>query len=292
MRPTTFRPAYSNPLWSSDGTTLFFNHIPLDSVYEYPPGSGQILQAFNHDLEGFWSVDTSGQIMRRIYGQGLDSPVLSRDGTSVLYSAGGQIWRTAFAGDSLDPGSTTKMTNSTDGAFNPSLSWNGDRLLYDVGLGTNPGVYICSAAGGPARRVGDPGWYYPDWMPGDTAFAFVGYWPQVTGIGAADTNGISRTLLRTEAIYPRASPDGLRIAFLSHPSLGGGNQLWVMNRDGSQAQQLTTEGSMAGFSWSPDGRQIAYVRFDAVDHSYVNGTIWIIDLATLQKRQVTFNTPP
>ena len=121
MRPTTFRPAYSNPLWSSDGTTLFFNHIPLDSVYEYPPGSGQILQAFNHDLEGFWSVDTSGQIMRRIYGQGLDGPVLSRDGTSVLYSAGGQIWRTAFAGDSLDPGSTTKMTNSTDGAFNPSL---------------------------------------------------------------------------------------------------------------------------------------------------------------------------
>jgi len=278
-------------LWSVDGATLYFNHIPLDSIYEYPPGSGQILQAFNLSLEGFWKADSSGQGMRRIY-EGLDSPTLSRDGAFVLFNAHGQIWKVTFAGDSIDPASAIQVTNSSSGAFGPAISWSGQRLLYFVATGASPGIFIGSSSGGFAQRIGDPGWFSPDWIPGDTSFAFTGYWPQVVGIGVADTNGTNAVQIASEAMYPRVSPTGRRIAYLSHPSAGGAAQLWVVNRDGSQPLQLTTEGCGDGFSWSPDGNQIAYVRFSSVDPSYTNGTIWTINVATMAKRQITFNPSP
>ena len=56
----------------------------------------------------------------------------------------------------------------------------------------------------------------------------------------------------------RFSPDGTRIAFVSHRS--GGPELWVAGRDGSGLQQLTSLGApelLIG-GWSPDGGTIAF----------------------------------
>jgi Tol biopolymer transport system component/DNA-binding winged helix-turn-helix (wHTH) protein len=60
----------------------------------------------------------------------------------------------------------------------------------------------------------------------------------------------------------RLSPDGTRIAFVSARS--GHSDLWVSNRDGSQARQLTNfKGWRAGSPcWSADGASIA---FDALE---------------------------
>jgi Tol biopolymer transport system component len=59
----------------------------------------------------------------------------------------------------------------------------------------------------------------------------------------------------------RLSPDGTRIAFVS--GMSGDSDLWVSNRDGSQARKLTNfRGGRAGSPcWSADGKSIA---FDAV----------------------------
>ena len=40
-------------------------------------------------------------------------------------------------------------------------------------------------------------------------------------------------------IQPRFSPDGTKISFTS--DAGGGDNIWVMNRDGSNARQVTEE---------------------------------------------------
>ena len=66
---------------------------------------------------------------------------------------------------------------------------------------------------------------------------------------------------------PAYSPDGSHIAFarkyLDLARWTPGRQLWVIAADGTQARPLTDEPLYThyDFAWSPDGEQIAYVRF-------------------------------
>jgi Tol biopolymer transport system component len=64
------------------------------------------------------------------------------------------------------------------------------------------------------------------------------------------------------------SPDGTRIAFTSHRS--GHSEVWVSNRDGSQAKQLTAfaaGGRVGSPAWSADGKRIAFdVELTGTDH--------------------------
>lgn len=57
---------------------------------------------------------------------------------------------------------------------------------------------------------------------------------------------------------PRYSPDGRQIVFES--TRAGGNNLFIMNADGSNVQQLTFTNDATSGAWSPDGAQIAYQR--------------------------------
>lgn len=59
-------------------------------------------------------------------------------------------------------------------------------------------------------------------------------------------------------LTPRFSPDGRKIAFCSARS--GSSEIWVCERDGSNAVALTSFGGPVtdGADWSPDGRRIAF----------------------------------
>ena len=58
--------------------------------------------------------------------------------------------------------------------------------------------------------------------------------------------------------HPRWSPDGKRILFTSTRS--GSQQLWLVDLDGGEAQQITTVSTGADTGlWSPDGKSIAFV---------------------------------
>lgn len=104
-----------------------------------------------------------------------------------------------------------------------------------------------------------------------------------TAIDTVGPDGTGLTSLRTEALVaaygPVWSPDGARIAFYGYPRVsgtcGGGSNydVYVMNADGSDVQNLTTSPSdvQACFSqtaprWSPDGSMLAY---DGDDGLYV-----------------------
>ncbi|MCG2590291.1 TolB family protein [Rhodohalobacter sulfatireducens] len=84
------------------------------------------------------------------------------------------------------------------------------------------------------------------------------------------------------------SPDGTKILFVSE---GGGfttSQIWVVNADGENLENLTNDAQRFHEfpSWSPDGSQIAY-------HSYVQGgegDIFIMNADGSGKTNVT-NTP-
>ena len=76
-------------------------------------------------------------------------------------------------------------------------------------------------------------------------------------------------------VHPRFSPDGSRIAFTS--DRGGGNNIWIMNADGSDKRQLTKESFrlLNQPAWSPDGQYIAAKKHFTTQRSLGTGEIWM-----------------
>ncbi len=76
-------------------------------------------------------------------------------------------------------------------------------------------------------------------------------------------------------VQPRFSPDGTRIAFTSDRA--GGDNIWVMNADGSDKRQVTKEDFrlLNQPTWSPDGRFIAAKKHFTTERSAGTGEIWM-----------------
>jgi Tol biopolymer transport system component len=86
---------------------------------------------------------------------------------------------------------------------------------------------------------------------------------------------------------PAYSPDGSRIAFVST-----GNQIFVMNADGSGRRQITTSATVKSQpTWSPDGSRIAYVSNSFDVDGQTDLEIWAINADGTGRTQLTKNTP-
>lgn len=74
---------------------------------------------------------------------------------------------------------------------------------------------------------------------------------------------------------PRFSPDGSRIAFTSDRA--GGDNIWTMGVDGSDAKQITKESFrlLNNPTWSPDGQFIAAKKHFTTSRSLGTGEIWL-----------------
>ena len=80
-------------------------------------------------------------------------------------------------------------------------------------------------------------------------------------------------------VQPRFSPDGARIAFTS--DRGGGDNIWIMNRNGSDKRQLTKEEFrlLNQPSWSPDGDYIVAKKHFTTGRSLGTGEVWLYHVA-------------
>ncbi len=76
-------------------------------------------------------------------------------------------------------------------------------------------------------------------------------------------------------MQPRYSPDGHQIAFAS--DRGGGDNVWVMGRDGSQPEAVSEEDFrlLNSPTWSPDGQYIAARKHFTSRRSLGAGEIWL-----------------
>jgi len=159
-------------------------------------------------------------------------------------------------------GLTTAMTASTFQASddkkvwevnNPSLSVEGQDVTIDVTEGT---------------------WMSLDVSPdGQTViFDLLGdiYTMPISGGTATNlTKGVAWDM------QPRFSPDGSKIAFTSDRA--GGDNIWVMNADGSDLKQITKESFrlLNNPTWSPDGNYIAARKHFTTARSLGTGEIWM-----------------
>ncbi|MDJ0655008.1 MAG: amidohydrolase family protein [Xanthomonadales bacterium] len=76
-------------------------------------------------------------------------------------------------------------------------------------------------------------------------------------------------------IQPRFSPDGRQIAFVSDRK--GGDNLWVMNADGSDPRAVTSEKNQLFHNpaWTPDGQWLAARKGYVSTRSIPAGSIWM-----------------
>ena len=104
--------------------------------------------------------------------------------------------------------------------------------------------------------------------------------------------------------FPRWSPDGKRLAFLSDRE-GEHQQIYVLAMEGGEASAVTKgKASVSAFSWSPDGKAIAYLAPEAkteaeeekdkdkddarvVDKDDKHARLRLVNPATLETRVLT-----
>ncbi len=88
-------------------------------------------------------------------------------------------------------------------------------------------------------------------------------------------------------VQPRFSPDGNKILFTS--DAGGGDNEWVMDRDGSHAKQITKENFrlVNNGVWTPDGQYIITRKHFTSGRSLGAGELWMYHISGGDGLQLT-----
>lgn len=137
----------------------------------------------------------------------------------------------------------------------------GDRIFYSSMRSGTYELYSMSLDGSDDRRITtNADGYAPALSPDGRQIAFAakqGNADQDIYVVSADGTNMRRlTFEGGEEVDPIWSPDGREILFSSNRH--GIRQLYTMNPDGSNWDQITTTGQNGRSDWSPDGRYITY----------------------------------
>jgi imidazolonepropionase-like amidohydrolase/Tol biopolymer transport system component len=88
-------------------------------------------------------------------------------------------------------------------------------------------------------------------------------------------------------VQPRFSPDGKKISFTS--DAGGGDNIWTMNTDGTNAKQVTTENFrlLNNAVWTPDGQYLVARKHFSSTRSLGAGEMWMYHISGGEGSQLT-----
>jgi hypothetical protein len=87
--------------------------------------------------------------------------------------------------------------------------------------------------------------------------------------------------------FPRASPDGSRIAFLATDEGRKPLGLYVANLQTCEARRIARVNSAHAFSWTRDGRSIVFSQLELVDTARAFGDLYRIDVDSGAVRRLT-----
>jgi hypothetical protein len=99
-------------------------------------------------------------------------------------------------------------------------------------------------------------------------------------------NGISTPNEMFDTVhFPRWSPDGQSLAIVGSLPISSDEFLITLSKEENSTPTVSMhfDSELVAPSWSPNGESIAYVR--------TPGNLWVIDLATAERRQITLEVP-
>ena len=242
--------------------------------------------AFWSVLEGaeLWTMSVDGGDRVRVTEDGhFDwNPVWSPDGKYLYFSGDRRgamnLWRVAISEETGEALGTPEPVTSGVAVDALHLSFSGDgrkvayvaqtvtsniqRVDFDPAAGEVRREPIAVTEG--SNRIADPapspdGEWLAYWTESEQEDLFV-----------MRSDGSGRRQLTDDLAkdrYPRWSPDGKRIAFMSGRS--GSYQIWLIRPDGSGLRQLTDTADSASVPvWSPDGSRMVYLG-EPEEHPYL-----------------------
>lgn len=201
---------------------------------------------------------------------GAGTPVWSPDGQWLAFTIEGQLHRMRPDGTNLEP-----LTPA--GNLDVGFSWSPDSsqlafLSRDADDETSRfDLYVVNADGSELKAIVTqasfstvdgqalPPYGVPAWSPDGTMLAFVaGYFDDrnIYRVQADGSELIKLTNTPNEKFIPQWSPDGQWIAYAAYtstdqcPSCGGKN-LELIDINGDNHRQLTTDLNVERFAWSP-----------------------------------------
>ena len=227
------------PTWSPDGRTLAYisyrtgtPSLHLAHIYE---GRGEIFNTgAGMAINPSWSPDG-----RRI------AFTSTRDGNSELYLI------------DADGTGLKRLTHHPDIDTSPCWSPTGREIAFTSDRTGAPQIYAMDTEGLNLRRISYQGSYNdsPSWSP-SRRYSELAYTSRIER-GPFDIVVYDFQTKQTRQLTtgrgsnegPDWSPNGLHLVFTS--SRGGSDQIYTMNRDGSNQRRLTRNGNNKTAQWGP-----------------------------------------
>ena len=268
-----------SPLWSKDGSYIYFAHQPSGLFVVDASGSHM------------WSLPPGSHLGTSLR-PGSFSPSLSPDGSRLAYiTVGLDDWGNYYSEvvtSAIDGSRLRRLTKGSGINAQPTWSPNGTQIAFisdrvkgspmlHVHIMDSDGSNVRSLAPS-VRSLGHP----PVWSPDGSRIAFVGYQSylgEITNeyvrryiIYTVRTDGSGLAELGDTVSNPAWSSDGSRVAFIRiedethEKSSGLTHSLYSVGADGADPQQLRTVGRDAvrgqtwydNLRWPPDGSEILY----------------------------------
>lgn len=222
---------------------------------DWAPGGGRLAYtSFVGGPPGVYVADLSTGAKKplAIDGDQNISPSFSPDGRRVAFSRALGANPEIFVADA-GGGNLKRVTNSQAIDTNPAWSPTGREIAFTSSRGGNPHIYVMDADGSNLRRVSFEGDYNDGaaWNPEGDTLVYASrrggrFEIARTELATGETTVLTSGGGSNEA--PCFAPDGRKIAFGSNR--GGSSQIWVMDEDGANPRQLTTEGRNETPAWS------------------------------------------
>lgn len=306
---------YTSPAWSPDGRFVYVSrtiHTLLAfELFAYDAAGGNGIKVTRAQPGGNEKFDDRISVL---------GAVASPDGRYLYYARKtGSLWTQRplphwqIVRRELATATEDVLVQSPGAAMRPALSHDGQLLVYASRHGAQTGLRVRDLATGTDRWLTFPidpdsqmGGFYNDliprvaFVPGDGA-VLTAIGGKLTRVAIADgrrtpvpfTAAVDLAVGRNTRVavpdetgpvrvriiqQPRLSPDGKRVAFAA---LG---RLYVQPRAGGTPAAVAGVAGMAWQpSWTPDGRSLVYVTWDAVG----GGAVWSIPAAGGRPRRLS-----